>query len=78
MTLLEQNAAKDIFVCRVPKDVKYVDYMVICTGNNFRSMSALAEIVRRNFKEKNEDKIIGLPAIEGPRSRDWMALDLGD
>lgn len=78
MNLLEENSAKDIFVCRVPKDVKYVDYMVICSSNNHRSMSALAEIVRRNFKERNADKIIGLPSIEGPRSRDWMALDLGN
>lgn len=78
VNLLENENARDIFVCRVPKDVKYVDFMVICSSNNFRTMSALAEIVRRNFKEKNEDKIIGLPAIEGARSRDWMALDLGN
>lgn len=75
---MENENAQDIFVCKVPKDVKYVDYMVICSSHNFRSMSALAEIVRRNFKEKNEDKIIGLPTIEGPKSRDWMALDLGE
>lgn len=62
----------------MPKSVKYVDYMVVCSSHNFRSMSALAEIVRKSFKEKNEDKIIGLPAIEGPKSRDWMALDLGN
>lgn len=78
VNLLEKENARDIFVCRVPKDVKYVDYMVVCSANNYRSMSALAENVRRNFKEKNDGKIFGLPSIEGPRSRDWMALDLGN
>lgn len=76
--LLEKENSKDIFVVRVPKEVKYVDYMVICSSHNFRSMSALAEIVRRNFKEKNGEKIVGLPSIEGAKSRDWMALDLGN
>lgn len=78
VTILEKENAKDIFVCRVPKDVKYVDYFVVCSSSNYRNMSALAEIVRKCFKEKNEGKIIGLPSIEGPRSRDWMALDLGN
>lgn len=77
MKILENENARDIFVCRVPKDVKYVDYMVICSSNNYRTMSALAEVVRTTFKEKNSDKIIGLPMIEGGKSRDWMALDLG-
>lgn len=77
VSILERENAKDIFVCRVPKDCKYVDFMVVCSSHSFRSMSALAEIVRRTVKCKNEDKIIGLPAIEGAKSKDWMALDLG-
>lgn len=77
VSILERENAKDIFVCRVPKDCKYVDYMVICSSHNFRSMSALAAIVRENFKSKNSDKIVGLPSIEGSKSKEWMALDLG-
>ena len=78
VTILENENARDIFVCKVPKEAKYVDYMVVCSTNNFRTMSALAEIVRGSFKEKNADKIFGLPSIEGQKSRDWMALDLGN
>lgn len=31
--VLKKDNASDIFVCSVPKEIKYVDYMCICTGN---------------------------------------------
>lgn len=30
--VLRKENAKDIFVCRVPKEFKYVDFMVVVTG----------------------------------------------
>lgn len=75
MQILEKENAQDIFVCKVPADYKYVDYMVVCSGHNFRSISALSHIVRHQFKTMNSDNINMLPKIEGGKK--WLALDLG-
>ncbi|XP_055845270.1 mitochondrial assembly of ribosomal large subunit protein 1 [Episyrphus balteatus] len=75
--VLRLENAEDIFVCSVPKEYKYVDYMVVVTGRSYRHMLATAEFVRRVFKKKcfaGEN----LPKIEGEKSRDWMAMDLGN
>lgn len=31
--VLKKDNACDVFVCSVPKEIKYVDYMCICSGN---------------------------------------------
>uniref|UniRef100_A0A1I8M8X8 Mitochondrial assembly of ribosomal large subunit protein 1 n=1 Tax=Musca domestica TaxID=7370 RepID=A0A1I8M8X8_MUSDO len=75
--VLRKESAEDIFVCSVPKDLKYVDHMVICSGRSYRHMLATAEFVRRVFKMKRHKGDV-LPKIEGEKSRDWMAMDLGN
>uniref|UniRef100_T1PJN6 Mitochondrial assembly of ribosomal large subunit protein 1 n=1 Tax=Musca domestica TaxID=7370 RepID=T1PJN6_MUSDO len=75
--VLRKESAEDIFVCSVPKDLKYVDHMVICSGRSYRHMLATAEFVRRVFKMKRQKGDV-LPKIEGEKSRDWMAMDLGN
>uniref|UniRef100_A0A1I8PGQ6 Mitochondrial assembly of ribosomal large subunit protein 1 n=1 Tax=Stomoxys calcitrans TaxID=35570 RepID=A0A1I8PGQ6_STOCA len=75
--VLRRENAEDIFVCSVPKELKYVDYMVVCSGRSYRHMLATAEFVRRVFKIKRQ-KGDTLPKIEGEKSRDWMAMDLGN
>lgn len=75
--VLRKENAEDVFVCSVPKDLKYVDYMVVCSGRSYRHMLAIAEFVRHIYKVKRTKGEI-LPKIEGENSRQWMALDLGN
>ena len=76
MELLKKDNAVNIFVCKVPKEINYVDYMCIVNGISHRHMNALAQYVRRVYKMKrNSDD--GVPKIEGKDSNDWLALDLG-
>lgn len=77
VTVLRLNNAENIFVCSVPKEVKYVDYICIVTGMSFRHMKGMAEFVRKIYKMKRNPTDI-IPKIEGENSRDWMALDLGN
>lgn len=77
MEVLRKDNAVNIFVCTVPKNIKYVDYLCIVSGNSFRHMSAMTQFVRKVFKIKRNSSDI-LPKIEGENSKDWMALDLGN
>ncbi|XP_055323311.1 uncharacterized protein LOC129578569 [Sitodiplosis mosellana] len=77
ITVLRRDNAENIFVCTVPKELKYVDYMVVITARSHRHMKAIAEFVRKMFKVKRGkgDKI---PKIEGKNSDEWLAMDLGN
>ncbi|XP_068148433.1 uncharacterized protein [Drosophila tropicalis] len=75
--LLRRENMDDIFVCYVPEELKYVDHLVICSGRSYRHMLASAEFVRRMFKIKRQKGDL-LPRIEGGKSRDWMAMDMGN
>lgn len=75
--LLRKENVDDIFVCYVPENLKYVDHLVVCSGRSYRHMLTTAEFVRRMFKIKRNRGDI-LPRIEGDKSRDWMAMDLGN
>lgn len=77
MAVLKRDNAVNIFVCTVPKHLKYVDYMVVITARSHRHMKAMAEFVRKMYKVKmNSGDII--PKIEGKNSDEWMAMDLGN
>lgn len=75
-TLRHQNA-EAIFVASVPKDIKYVDYIVIVSGRSQRHMQAMMQFVRRVYKQKHHQNDI-VPTTEGANSPDWMAIDLGN
>ncbi|XP_058462167.1 uncharacterized protein K12H4.2 [Malaya genurostris] len=75
--VLRMNNAENIFVCSVPSEIKYVDYICVVTGMSFRHMRGIAEFVRKVFKMKRTSSDI-IPKIEGENSREWMALDLGN
>ncbi|XP_058124645.1 uncharacterized protein LOC131281403 [Anopheles ziemanni] len=77
VTVLRLNSAINIFVCTVPKDIKYVDYLCIVSGRSVRHMRGLAEFVRKVYKMKRHPTDL-IPKIEGESSSDWMALDLGN
>lgn len=74
--VMRRENAEDIFVCTVPKHLKYVDYLCVVTGRSQRHRTALAEFVRKLFKIKRHSGEV-IPKIEGARSKTWMALDLG-
>lgn len=74
--VLRRENADDIFVCSVPKNLKYVDYLCVVTGRSQRHRTALVQFVRKLFKLKRHKGDV-LPKIEGPKSKTWMALDLG-
>lgn len=74
--VLQKDNAKDIFVCRVAKELKYVDYICVVTGRSERHRKAIVQFVRKMFKlKRNPGEII--PKIEGENSKDWIAIDLG-
>uniref|UniRef100_A0A1B0CTG2 Mitochondrial assembly of ribosomal large subunit protein 1 n=1 Tax=Lutzomyia longipalpis TaxID=7200 RepID=A0A1B0CTG2_LUTLO len=75
--LLRKEKGKDIFVCQLSPELKYVDYLCVATALSTRHMRGLAEFVRKVYKMKRhpEDKI---PKIEGETCRDWIAMDMGN
>lgn len=77
ISVLQKDNARDIFAASVPAEYAYVDYIVIVTAKSYKHMSALAEYVRKVFKLKMHKTDI-IPKIEGPGSKDWIALDLGN
>lgn len=78
VAVLKRDNAIDIFVCKVPKQLKYVDYMVVITARSHRHMKAMAEFVRKTYKMKMDYKVDLVPKIEGKNSEEWMAMDLGN
>lgn len=78
--LLQSDGALDVFVAKLPEDIKYAEHIVVVTGRSGRHRKALAQLVRRVFKKKRlpTDQI---PRIEGDHlngtSLDWVAMDLG-
>lgn len=74
--ILKKDNAVDIFVCKVPKELKYVDYMCIISGNSYRHMMGMANFVRKVYKLKRHRTDI-IPKIEGETCKNWMAMDLG-
>lgn len=74
--VLRRDNAENIFVCTVPKEMKYVDYVCVVTGHSDRHRKAMAQFVRKLFKLKRHSGDI-LPKIEGENSKAWMAMDLG-
>lgn len=74
--VLRKDNADNLFVCTVPKELKYVDYLCVVTGRSQRHRKAMAEFVRKMYKLKKHTGDV-IPKIEGEHSKDWIALDLG-
>ncbi|KAJ8973265.1 hypothetical protein NQ317_017720 [Molorchus minor] len=75
--VLKRENAEDIFIAKVPSDIKYVDYISIVSGKSQKHMQAIAQFVRKVYKKKRHKNDI-IPILEGKNSSDWMALDLGN
>lgn len=77
VAILKRDNAENIFVCTVPKHLKYVDYMVVITARSHRHMLAMAQFVRKMFKVKCNQRD-HIPKIEGKNSDEWIAMDMGN
>lgn len=77
MAVLKRDNAENIFVCTVPRELKYVDYLCVITAKSPRHMRAISEFVRKMYKIKGDKKDV-LPKIEGKNSDEWIAMDLGN
>lgn len=75
--LLQRENSKNIFVATVSKDINYVEYICVVSARSNRHLLALAEFVRKVYKRKCH-KNDHIPRIEGKKSDEWMALDLGN
>lgn len=75
--VLKRDNAIDIVVCRVPAQLKYVDYLCVITARSPRHMKAIAEFVRKMYKLKRVKSDL-IPRLEGKNSDDWVALDMGN
>ncbi|KAK7574376.1 hypothetical protein V9T40_011567 [Parthenolecanium corni] len=84
--VLQNENASNIVTIAVPREFRYVDYMVIVTGRSNKHLFVMAEYVRKLFKMKRSesDKIpkiegLGWGATKNPSSpAEWLALDLGN
>lgn len=75
--VLKRDNAENIFVCTVPKELNYVDYLCVITGRSHRHMKAIAEFVRKMYKLKRSEVDL-IPKIEGKNSEEWIAMDMGN
>lgn len=74
--VLQRENAQDIFVARIPPEIKYCDYICVVTSKSKRHMAAIMQFVRRMYKKKRNSSDL-VPNTEGKGGSDWMALDLG-
>lgn len=74
--VLTKNNAKDIFVVRVPANVRYVDYMVIASGKSEKHLLSISDFVHKLFKKKRSPTD-SVPKFLNKKPLDWIAVDLG-
>jgi ribosome-associated protein len=64
--------AQDVVVLDLRKAGGFTDYFVICTGNNARQITAIADAVRDTLKKELDER----PALaEGVDKSEWILLD---
>ncbi|MEQ8348831.1 MAG: ribosome silencing factor [Sneathiellaceae bacterium] len=71
---LEDDKAEEIAVIDLAGKTTLADYMVIASGRSSRQVAAIAEHLVERVKGA------GLPVLgmEGVRTAEWVAIDLGD
>ncbi|KAK5646757.1 hypothetical protein RI129_005221 [Pyrocoelia pectoralis] len=74
---LKRENADSVFVATVSPQYNYVDYICVVNGRSHKHMIAIAQFIRRLFKQKRHTDDI-IPKIEGESSNDWLAIDLGN
>jgi ribosome-associated protein len=68
----QDKKASDLVVLDLRKAGGFTDYFVICTGNNPRQISAIADSIRETLKKDLDER----PALaEGVHKSEWILLD---
>lgn len=68
----QDKKAVDLVVLDLRKAGGFTDYFVICSGNNARQISAIADAVRETLKKEYDER----PALaEGVEKSEWILLD---
>jgi len=71
----QDRQAVDVVVLDLRKAGGFTDYFVICTGNNARQISAIADAVRETLKKELGER----PTLsEGVDKSEWILLDYFD
>lgn len=71
---LNDKLAKEIVVIDMKEVSPYTDYFVICTANNVRHASSLADYV----EDEVEKKGYTVRAKEGTGGSTWVLIDIGE
>lgn len=71
---IEDKKGRDIIVLDIQRVSLIADYFLICSGNSFIQVKAIAE----NIEEKLEEKGIKVIRREGLNEGKWVLLDYGD
>jgi len=76
--VLRAEKCSEVVVLAVPKELNYVDHMVIVTCKSPRHLRASATFVRKLFKLKRRKCKHRIPEIEGfkDKSASWLAMDM--
>lgn len=75
--VLNREKARNLCVIKLPKGLKYVDYLCLVNGISHRHMVGMAHFVRKMYKLKRTTGDI-IPKIEGIKDKNWIAMDLGN
>jgi ribosome-associated protein len=68
----QDRKASDVVVLDLRKAGGFTDYFVICTGNNTRQITAIADAVRDTLKAEYDER----PTLsEGVDKSEWVLLD---
>lgn len=72
--VLVDKQARDINVITMNAVSPYTDYFMICTANNIRHASSLADYVQKAAVENGYQ----IRAVEGDKNSTWILVDLYD
>ena len=70
---MDEAKAEDLVTIDLKGKSSIGDYMVIATGGSDRHVGAIADQLRRKFKENGIN-----PRVEGLDACDWVLVDTGD
>lgn len=74
VAVIGAHKAEEVIVFDVREVVSYADYVLICSGQSGRQVSAIADHVLEELKQAGVEPL----GVEGKHEGDWVLLDYGD
>ena len=68
----QAKKAQDIVVLDLRKADAFTDFFIICTGQNARQMSAVADGITDTLREELDERPF---AVEGSKKSEWVLVD---